>query len=81
MSFSSFKDGTFLVHVLNCNASIQTVLAFMSTYLLLKQSRPAAADRVFYVAKELLMTERTYKKDLEVITRVSVDVVASNRVC
>ena len=26
------------------------------------------ADKAYYVAKELLMTERTYKKDLEVIT-------------
>ena len=28
-------------------------------------------DRAYYIAKELLMTERTYKKDLEVITVVS----------
>lgn len=27
-------------------------------------------DRAYYIAKELLMTERTYKKDLEVITMV-----------
>ena len=27
-------------------------------------------DRAYYIAKELLMTERTYKKDLEVITVV-----------
>ncbi|CAH1780617.1 unnamed protein product [Owenia fusiformis] len=26
------------------------------------------ADRAYYIAKELLMTERTYKKDLEVLT-------------
>ena len=29
------------------------------------------ADKAYYIAKELLMTERTYKKDLEVITVVS----------
>ena len=29
------------------------------------------ADKAYYVAKELLMTERTYKKDLEVITVVT----------
>ena len=28
------------------------------------------ADRTYYIVKELLMTERTYKKDLEVITVV-----------
>ena len=28
------------------------------------------ADKAYYIAKELLMTERTYKKDLEVITVV-----------
>lgn len=27
-------------------------------------------DLAYYITKELLMTERTYKKDLEVITRV-----------
>ena len=30
------------------------------------------ADKAYYIAKELLMTERTYKKDLEVITVVSI---------
>ena len=29
-------------------------------------------DKAYYIAKELLMTERTYRKDLEVITVVSV---------
>ena len=29
------------------------------------------ADKAYYIAKELLMTERTYKKDLEVLTVVS----------
>ena len=29
------------------------------------------ADKAYYIAKELLMTERTYKKDMEVITVVS----------
>jgi len=29
-----------------------------------------AMDAAFFVAKELLMTERTYKKDLEVIAVV-----------
>ena len=28
------------------------------------------ADKAYYIAKELLMTERTYKKDLEVLTVV-----------
>jgi len=30
-----------------------------------------AMDAAFYMAKELLMTERTYKKDLQVIAVVS----------
>ncbi len=29
------------------------------------------ADKAYYVAKELLMTERTYKKDLEIVAIVS----------
>lgn len=29
-------------------------------------------DKAYYIAKELLMTERTYKKDLDVINVVSV---------
>jgi len=28
-------------------------------------------DRAYFIAKEILMTERTYKKDLEVISLVS----------
>ncbi len=28
------------------------------------------ADKAYYIAKELLMTERTYKKDIEVLTVV-----------
>lgn len=33
-----------------------------------KVSKRYPVDRAYYIAKELLMTERTYKKDLEVIT-------------
>ena len=29
-------------------------------------------DKAYFIAKEILMTERTYKKDLEVINLVSV---------
>ena len=36
-------------------------------------------DRAYYIAKELLMTERTYKKDLEVITVVSIKVLAKHK--
>ena len=35
-------------------------------------------DRAYYIAKELLMTERTYKKDLEVITVVRFSFVFSS---
>lgn len=35
-----------------------------------RQNRRYPADNAFYIAKELLMTERTYKKDLEVISIV-----------
>ena len=28
-------------------------------------------DRAYFIAKEILMTERTYKKDLEIINLVS----------
>jgi len=34
-------------------------------------SQRYAMDAAFYMAKELLMTERTYKKDLQVIVVVS----------
>jgi len=34
-------------------------------------------DAAFYMAKELLMTERTYKKDLQVIAVVSVNDIAA----
>lgn len=30
-------------------------------------------DRAYFLAKELLMTERTYKKDLDVLNTVSID--------
>ncbi|VDI21195.1 FERM, RhoGEF and pleckstrin domain protein 2 [Mytilus galloprovincialis] len=33
-----------------------------------KKAKRHLVDRAYYIAKELLMTERTYKKDLEVIT-------------
>lgn len=33
-----------------------------------KKAKRHIVDRAYYIAKELLMTERTYKKDLEVIT-------------
>ncbi|KAK3096251.1 hypothetical protein FSP39_024967 [Pinctada imbricata] len=33
-----------------------------------KKSKRHLVDRAYYIAKELLMTERTYKKDLEVVT-------------
>ncbi|KAL4220005.1 FERM [Mactra antiquata] len=33
-----------------------------------KSSKRYPVDKAYYIAKELLMTERTYKKDLEVIT-------------
>ncbi|XP_061165758.1 FERM, ARHGEF and pleckstrin domain-containing protein 1-like isoform X2 [Saccostrea echinata] len=33
-----------------------------------KKNKRHLVDRAYYIAKELLMTERTYKKDLEVIT-------------
>jgi Zn-dependent peptidase ImmA (M78 family) len=34
-------------------------------------------DKAYYIAKELLMTERTYKKDLEVITVVFIYVLTT----
>jgi len=33
--------------------------------------QPKQLSRVYYVCKELLMTERTYKKDLDIINIVS----------
>jgi len=33
--------------------------------------QPVFISTAYYIAKELLMTERTYKKDLEIITVVS----------
>lgn len=49
---------------------ILTGLVFLidSSGLCILQRNPV--DRTFYLAKELLMTERTYKKDLEVIVVV-----------
>ena len=38
----------------------------MSTFLF--QRHPT--DKAYFIAKEILMTERTYKKDLEVINLV-----------
>ena len=39
------------------------------SFLFLMQRYPT--DRAYFIAKEILMTERTYKKDLEIINLVS----------
>lgn len=37
-----------------------------------RKTRRWPTDKAYFIAKELLMTERTYKKDLDVINVVSV---------
>ena len=34
-------------------------------------------DRAYFIAKEILMTERTYKKDLEVLNLVSLTCIST----
>lgn len=38
------------------------------------------ADKAYFIAKEILMTERTYLKDLEVITLVSYQICSWRKV-
>lgn len=49
------------------------VLSFLLGHLLSLLCQRYAMDAAFYMAKELLMTERTYQKDLQVIAVVSKD--------
>ena len=45
------------------------VVSSIHAYFLIFQRHPT--DKAYFIAKEILMTERTYKKDLEVINLVS----------
>lgn len=38
----------------------------------IKKKPKLSLDKTYYIAKEILMTELTYKKDLDVINRVSI---------
>lgn len=57
----------------NTNGSITTtIIAEIEGEL--KKKNKHALDKTYYIAKEILMTELTYKKDLDVINVVSIDV-------
>lgn len=45
------------------------MIFFLFFFLFNKQRWPT--DKAYYIAKELLMTERTYKKDLDMINVVT----------
>ena len=60
-------DGT-----LNGGSSGKAMMASESTDLPGVRKKRYPTDRPYFIAKEILMTERTYKKDLEVINLVSV---------
>ena len=60
------------VHYIHYGHMCQYIIRYVYMYAILclfYQRFPA--DKAYYIAKELLMTERTYKKDLEVLTVVS----------
>ena len=44
----------------------------MSRLYQLFQLQRYPTDRAYFIAKEILMTERTYKKDLEILNLVSI---------
>jgi len=55
---------------LTSNASIMSSQTDESEEESRRKNQRFAADRSYYLAKELLMTERTYKKDLELVTQI-----------
>jgi len=65
--------------VFTCNTSYSdsskmnniTLHIFLTCHIVSLLLQRYAMDAAFYMAKELLMTERTYKKDLQVIAVVS----------
>ena len=62
------RRSKFLTHSLNY-LKCQAILSQNNFYFLYFQRYPT--DRAYFIAKEILMTERTYKKDLEILNLVS----------
>ena len=50
------------------SSSYARIISRFFVFLFIVQRHPT--EKAYYIAKELLMTERTYKKDLEVIDLV-----------
>ena len=55
--------------IIECNSWIPDFEDHSNNYTLYFQRYPT--DRAYFIAKEILMTERTYKKDLEILNLVS----------
>ena len=68
-----------MAHIVHLRSdSTELVAEFLLGLMLTCILQRYPVDRAYYIAKELLMTERTYKKDLEVITVVRFSSVFSS---